>query len=110
MYTGTVRLNRAGLPDVIKKVLKRKGDMVAARKGQLVAVSWVDRKQMRLLSTHATADTTEIKIRCGSQRAVPNVVVEYNKGMGGVHLSDQMTDQYACERRNPEARKLQRHF
>ena len=90
--TGTVRSNRRGLPEKMKKVMKKKGEMVATRKDQILAVTWMDRKQVRLLSTHADAGTHEIERYDGSKKVVPNIVSEYNNGMGGVDLSDQMTD------------------
>ena len=49
--------------------------------------------------THADAGTHEIERYDGSKKVVPNIVSEYNNGMGGVDLSDQMTDQYAGELR-----------
>lgn len=97
--TGTVRSNRRGLPNEIKAKLKEKDAVKYLRKGQLLAVSWVDRKQVRLLSTHAPAGKMNVTRRQNRVKSVPKIVAEYNAGMGGVDKSDQMTDQYAGELR-----------
>ncbi|XP_067945031.1 piggyBac transposable element-derived protein 4-like [Watersipora subatra] len=94
--TGTVRAGRVKLPNEMKVKMKNKGEILASRKGNLLAVSWVDRKQVRLLSTCSTANMVEKEVFNGT-RKVPQVVVDYNSGMGGVDQSDQMTDQYSGE-------------
>ncbi|XP_064598470.1 piggyBac transposable element-derived protein 4-like [Liolophura sinensis] len=109
--TGTVRSNRVGLPDPIKKTLKHKGDMVCQRKGQILAVNWMDRKQVRLLSTISNAGTVEKENHNKVKKTVPNVVIDYNAGIGGVDKSDQMTDQYSCELRSRKCwRKIVFHL
>ena len=80
--TGTVRGNRKGLPDCIKKQLKVKCDIVAVRKEQLLCIAWMDRKQVCMLSPHAK--TVQKERYDKSIKTVPSVVVEYNAGMGGV--------------------------
>ena len=95
--TGTIQPNRVRLPADMKTKLKNKGEIVANRKGNLLAVNWVDRKQVRLLSTCSTASMVEKTLYDGSTQEIPKVVVDYNRGMGGVDLSDQMTDAYAGE-------------
>lgn len=109
--TGTVRSNRLGLPDPIKKTLKQKGELVCQRKGQLLAVNWLDRKQVRLLSTIANSGTVEKENYKKEKKIVPNVVIAYNSGMGGIDKSDQMTDQYSCELRSRKCwRKIMFHL
>ncbi|XP_067943167.1 piggyBac transposable element-derived protein 4-like [Watersipora subatra] len=96
--TGTVQANRKGLPQEMKHKLKQKGDIIACRKGGMLAINWMDRKQVRLLTTHASAKQVEVvRRRYGDTRTIPQVVQEYNAGMGGVNMSDQMTDAYAAE-------------
>ena len=94
--TGTVRVNRKGLPAQVKTKQKVKGDLIAVRSGQLLSISWMDRKQVRMLSTSSTAAPVEVT-RHKQTRKIPKIVVHYNKGMGGIDKSDQMTDQYAVE-------------
>lgn len=94
--TGTVRANRRGLPAKINSKQKLKGDLLAQRTGQLLAISWMDRKQVRMLSTSSTVVPVEVT-KHKQTRKIPKLVLDYNKGMGGVDKSDQMTDQYASE-------------
>jgi hypothetical protein len=94
--TGTIRRNRRNLPPLVQKKSRKKGEITAVRKGQMLALSWVDHKQVRLISTFASAATVEITKRC-TTREVPNVITEYNAGMGGIDVSDQMTDHYGAE-------------
>lgn len=95
--TGTIQPNRKFLPADMKKKLKDKGDICSSRKGSLLAVNWHDRKQVRLLSTHASARMVEVEKYDNTKKNIPHTVYEYNSGMGGVDLSDQMTDNYAGE-------------
>ena len=95
--TGTILSNRVGLPADMKTKLKEKGDIIATRKGNLLAINWMDRKQVRLLTSCSSANKVEKQRWDGSSNQVPQVVLDYNYGMGGVDLSDQMTDHYAGE-------------
>ena len=96
--TGTVRANRRGLSPEINAKRTAKDSLVAQRSGEMLAVSWVDRRQVRLLSTSSTATPVAVR-RNNKTRQIPQLVVDYNAGMGGVDKSDQMTDYYACELR-----------
>lgn len=95
--TGTIQSNRRNLPSSMKTKLKAKGDIIACRKGSLLAINWMDRKQVRLLSTHCVAGSVDVERYNGNVKNIPKVVAEYNHGMGGVDMADQMTDCYAGE-------------
>ena len=94
--TGTVCVNRKGLPAQVKTKQKVKGDLIAVHSGQLLSTSSMDRKQVRMLSTSSTAVPVEVT-QHKQTRIIPKIVVDYNKGMGSIDKSDQMTDQYAVE-------------
>ncbi|XP_067943320.1 piggyBac transposable element-derived protein 4-like [Watersipora subatra] len=79
--TRTVRAGRVKLPNKMKVKMNNKREILASRKGNLLAVSWVDRKQARLLSTCSTANMVEKKVY-NATREVPQVVLDYNSGMG----------------------------
>ena len=94
--TGTVRANRVGLPVDIKQKVKQKGHFVCWRKGPLLAVNFLDRNCVRLMSTFCTAKT-ETKGDGDNARSVPSVVSHYNSVMGGVDTADQLVQEYAAE-------------
>ena len=78
--TGTVRVNLKGLPAQVKAKQKVKGDLIAVGSGHLLSTSWMDRKQIRMLSTAAPVEVTRHK----QTRTIPKIVADYNKGMGGI--------------------------
>ncbi|XP_067947420.1 piggyBac transposable element-derived protein 4-like [Watersipora subatra] len=93
---GTVRADRVKFPNEMKVKMENHGEILASRKGNLLAVSWGNRKQVRLLSTCSIANMVEKEVY-NATREVPQIVVDYNSRMGGVDQSDQMTDQYSGE-------------
>lgn len=95
--TGTIQSNRRALPVAMKTKLKAKGEIIANRKGNMLCINWMDRKQVRLLSSYSTAAMVDVEKYDNSVKKVPQVVIDYNKGMGGVDMADQMTDSYAGE-------------
>ncbi|KAK6171158.1 hypothetical protein SNE40_019406 [Patella caerulea] len=95
--TGTVRSNRKNLPDEVKQTMKKKGDLIEMRRDNLLTVNWVDRKQVRFLSTFSASGTVD-KISFDQKvNRIPLCVIDYNSGMGEVDLADMMTDYYAAE-------------
>ena len=90
--TRTVHASRKGLPPEMKQKLKQKRDFIACTIVSMIAVNWMNRKQVRLLTTHAPAKQVQVvPRRFGDTRTIPQTVQEYNAGMGGIDLSDQMT-------------------
>jgi len=70
-----------------------------ARRGELLAVLWHDRKDVTLLTTtHNRSVCTVMKQPKGSREKVPvpcpTCVVDYNAYMGGVDLTDQYLSYY----------------
>ena len=80
--TGTVRANRKGLPPSINKKQTVNHAVVAVRSEQLLSISWMGREQVRMSSTSSTVVLVEIT-RHNETRKIPQIVSDYNKGMGG---------------------------
>jgi hypothetical protein len=84
---GTVRMNRKGLPDMLKKQDKLKwGEFMFKTKGSLSAIKWQDNKTVTILSTyHSPKDVTFVKRKnkdgTSSEVPCPVAVAEYNNFM-----------------------------
>ena len=90
--TGTVRANRKGWPPSINKRQTVKNALVAVLSEQILSISWIDRKQVRMPSTVVPVEITrhnEPRIR--PLRMLLIITKEWG---GGVDMSDQITDQY----------------
>uniref|UniRef100_UPI00398EFAF2 piggyBac transposable element-derived protein 4-like n=1 Tax=Pristiophorus japonicus TaxID=55135 RepID=UPI00398EFAF2 len=91
---GTTHLNRRGLPTQAKKIqLKVQGDVRFFQKGSLLLTIWKDKRQVATLSTNQNG-----KMMACPGTLKPQAVVEYNKYMGGVDISDQMRSYYPVGR------------
>ena len=93
---GTLRVNRALTPRVIKDAKQRKGDPpIFAREGRLQFISWQDKKRVTLVSSVHNDKTfqkvVKDKTAPNHQREVikPNAIELYTKYMRGVDLADQ---------------------
>jgi hypothetical protein len=107
---GTVRQNRKDLPPDLMKQKLKPGEMVAFRRGKILAISWQDKKRVNLLSSVHNATFGEVSTR-GKLVAKPKVVIDYNLTMGGVDRSDQCLTYYDCCRKTRiYYKKLFRHI
>jgi hypothetical protein len=104
--TGTVRGNRKGLPDILKRQDRmQRGEFMFRTKGCVTAIKWQDNKPVTVLSTyHNPKQVTSVKRknRNGTSSIIhcPAVVAEYNSIMGGVDRFDQRRERYAIGRRS----------
>ncbi|XP_067121900.1 piggyBac transposable element-derived protein 4-like [Centruroides vittatus] len=96
---GTLRLNRRGIPDIIKRKKLKKGEIVAQQRGKVMILKWEDKKTVTLLSTVHNATLVSKQTRVGTVQMKPRVVVDYNDTMGGVDRLDQQLHDYPVARK-----------
>ncbi|KAM5158092.1 piggyBac transposable element-derived protein 4 [Mantella aurantiaca] len=101
---GTVRANRRDMPSMFAKKKLKTGEMVAWQKGKMMALRWRDKKDVCLMSTVHNTSTVLVRTRGGKEVMKPQVVIDYNKTMGGVDRADQAMTFY------PAMRKQQKKY
>lgn len=92
--TGTLRVNRKGVPKKELKEKLEKGDMLCLENNNgIVVTKWNDRREVHMLSTLHPPDFVEIPSKYPGKNSTlkPLVVAEYNKAKVGIDLSDQMS-------------------
>lgn len=97
---GTIQTNRRGLPEPISKQKLKKDEVIAFRKGRIMALKWRDKREVTMIST--LHDTSMLPVqRRGEEEPVdkPVCVIDYNKYMGGVDHSDQLMSYYPFKRK-----------
>ena len=96
-----MRRNSRGLPGEVKTLNVAVGDSKHYRKGEMLLVAFRDKKTQKqpviVLSTGHSAQI-ETKIVRGKEKTKPAAVMDYNKYMGGVDISDRIVYHYASER------------
>lgn len=97
---GTLRLNREFVPDSVKTLSKtdlRQGEVVATYCADLSILVWRDANIVSMISTYHN-------LQIGNQNKYnrltykPNIVLDYNKSMGGVDRKDQILSAQPLER------------
>ncbi|XP_023241866.1 piggyBac transposable element-derived protein 4-like [Centruroides sculpturatus] len=100
--TGTVRRNKKYLPAPLKSSKFSVGQTSYFRSGPLLACGFREKLSQKnpvlLLSSHARACEGQI-VRRGVAKSKPQIILEYNKFMGGVDTSDMMLYAYLDERK-----------
>lgn len=101
---GTVRANRVEMPKNLKPARKMtRGMSIFKRSKELLAMLWFDKRDVTMLSTIHTnsfSDTQKKHPVTGENIQKPDIVLDYNKYMGGVDLSDFLTNTYADMRKS----------
>lgn len=92
---GTVRINKKNMPTQLKKKLKR-WEIVACVCTELLAMKWMDKCQVYMLSTIHDAAMTMVKTCHGFD--VQKTVVTYKNRL--LYLADQMLTAYSTERKH----------
>ncbi|XP_015436732.1 PREDICTED: piggyBac transposable element-derived protein 4-like [Dufourea novaeangliae] len=94
---GTMRINRVGIPSEIKTKKLQKNEHKVRFKDKLMVLKWKDKKDVLMLSSIHNDEKTMIEKR-GRRQEKPNVVLDYNKNMGGVDLGDGVMVAYTAAR------------
>lgn len=101
MLTGTIRGNSKGFSKTLSAKKLAIGEAIFERKDQMLAVAFREKKSQRkpvlLLSTGHFASTQTKEIR-GKIVTKPTMILDYNKHMGGVDLSDKKIYHFAAQR------------
>mgnify|MGYP002804405118 CR=1 FL=1 len=102
LLTGTVRANSKGLPPEISRAKLQVEMAKYMRKKGVLACAFREKKSQRkpvlLLSTSTLADNVTVRTRSGKSIMKPQIILDYNKGMGGVDVSDRKIYEFAAER------------
>ncbi|XP_071490890.1 piggyBac transposable element-derived protein 4-like [Diadema antillarum] len=102
---GTVRANRRNMPNELNKnsAKLRVGESLFMKGKELLGMIWRDKRVFAMLSTmhdNQFADTGKQDRRTGENIRKPKMVIDYNKHMGSVDVSDFLTGRYADLRRS----------
>ena len=94
---GTVRSNRKSLPTDFRNFKLKRNERITRYYGKLMALKWLDKKYVHMLSTYHENNTTIVQKR-QTQVEKPTCVHEYNDTMGGVDRVDQLIAPYCIPR------------
>ena len=103
--TGTIRSDRKYFPTELKKSEKlERGDYRYLTSNGVSIIKWMDKKEVLVASNYfdpAVSDKVSRQSKDGSRKQIscPLAIVQYNKYMGGVDLSDQKIKYYAIDRK-----------
>ncbi|KAL0808440.1 hypothetical protein ABMA28_012901 [Loxostege sticticalis] len=99
---GTLRPTRKDVPVLLTEAPLKQGQFMARHSGDVCVLTWQDKKRISMLSTCHGAHTALSRVFSKPpnypEQFKPQMVLDYNKLMGGVDLKDQMLEPYLIER------------
>ncbi|XP_068085205.1 piggyBac transposable element-derived protein 4-like [Anabrus simplex] len=95
---GTLKLNRKNVPKEVKEKKLKKGEIIARHSGPVTVLKWCDKKNVTFVSTYHNEETRRVTKR-GKETVKPLCAIDYNYGMGGVDLKDQLLHMFLVERK-----------
>ena len=104
--TGTIHSDRKHFPNELKRSEKlERGDYQYLTSNGVSVIKWKDKKEVLLASNYfdpAISDEVSRQGKDGSRKQISCslAIIQYNKYMGGVDLSDQKIKYYAIDRKS----------
>ena len=102
--TGTIQTNKKFIPNEIKNPKIAKNEIVAYRRKDILLLAWRDKRIVTMLSTCATSSSKTVTKRTRKEGRTnivkPDVVINYNKYIGGVDKANQYTGTYCFMRKS----------
>ncbi|KAG5891260.1 hypothetical protein JTB14_019667 [Gonioctena quinquepunctata] len=86
---GTLRKNRKGLPEDVISTNLKKGEITGRESSGIVVLKWKDQRDVLALSTCHTLQVE--KNRKNEEIRIPKLILDYNRGKGGIDLYDQLS-------------------
>jgi len=101
LFCGTVRPHRKNMPkDLRPKTLRlKRGDIRVRTRGDLTAVVWKDKRDVRLLTNIHDRPREGNYCDEHGNAIKPAIVADYNRHMGHVDSTDRMANSYMASRR-----------
>lgn len=100
---GTLRPTRQDVPVLLTKGPLKQGQFMARHSGDVCMLAWQDKKRISMLSTchgaHTALPHVYSKPPTYPQQYKPQMILDYNRSMGGVDMKDQMLEPYLLERK-----------
>ena len=93
--TGTLNKKRVGIPYPIKRLQLVRGEHCWMRSGSTVVCKWKDKREVLTITNAHKVEMCDVMNNRGKVSQKPNVVADYNNGMSGIDLSDQMISYYS---------------
>ena len=93
--TGTLNKKRVGIPYPIKRLQLVRGEHRWMRSGSTVVCKWKDKREVLTITNAHKVEMCDVMNNRGKVSQKPNVVADYNNGMSGIDLSDQMISYYS---------------
>lgn len=102
--TGTININRKGVPTQMKKPKLTANKTVAYRKNNTTLLAWKDKRVVTMLTNYYTTQiqSTSRILHGGNVKVVkkPEMLLEYTANMGGVDRADQYASTYCFLRKS----------
>ncbi|XP_046998417.1 piggyBac transposable element-derived protein 4-like [Schistocerca americana] len=108
---GTLRQDRKGFLDFVKKEKLKKGEYITGYKGKQMVMTWKDKRDVVMVSTFHDDTFVNVNSKKGIVQK-PQVVDDYNKNMEGGDRCDSQLQSYqmAISRLKKHYQKLFRHL
>lgn len=101
LLSGTLRSDRKETPREIVTAKLKKGEMVQRWSPEGISVcKWKDKREVLMISSEHSGEMINTSNRRNENITKPEVVVYYNKNMGGVDRVDQLLSYYSSDHRS----------
>ncbi len=108
---GTLRSNRKDNPKQVVNQKLLRGELSYLRSDSVIVCKWKDKRDVLTISNMHEVELVDVPNRNGKVSKKPNIVRDYNLGMGGIDRADQMMSYYSAERKTVRwYKKLGIHF